>query len=115
MIFASSSFTALLKVGLFPGKFLSWNAYCNDGKLQASLICFSALELCSQMSGKQGFSKIKISWVSRLVDPRSLCPWDLVLGSLNTNQCAAHNYTHIKNKGALQLQTCIVLLPLLWR
>lgn len=52
-------------------------------KSQASLIRFSALELCSQMR-EQGLNKIKISLVSSLMDPGHCVYGNLVLGSLYT-------------------------------
>lgn len=91
--------------------------YYKDDKSQASLICSSTLELCSQMR-EQGLNKIKISLASGLVDPWSLCLWELGLGfSVHSPLCSTPSElaTHIKNKGAFQPSTLITLLPLLRR
>lgn len=117
-MFVASSFTALLKLGLFPGKFLSWNAHIammvnHKPAWSVSLPWNCAVKWVNKVLIRLKFHGFPGSWILRHCVYGT---WSWVLCTLPSVQhISAHSYTRIKNKGALQLQTHITLLLLLWR
>lgn len=113
----SSSFTALLKVGLLPGTFLSWNAHIAMMVNHKPAWSVSLPWNCAVKWENKVLIRLKCHWFPISWIPGHCVYGNLILGSLYTPQCATHHLhitTHASRTRMLSSHKPLLLFSFSW-